>query len=485
MKSAAYLLICCGALGCYNPYPESESNPDPVPTKTVALQPSDEDFPNPERGFYAHTGSILEDAFPAQVVATFESGKRLGFVQTNLVDFTSADFGSAELTTIATNLEAARDAGIKLVLRFGYSYQGDPDPSMTLEQVTRHLEQLTPILSEHVDAIAYFQAGLIGQGGNWGSGTLTSSVEKRQVRDLLLTAVPKAIPIQFPQEPVVQELWFPSPLTASAFFDGSVASRVGLHNDCILSSDSDFNYFPGEGASFGADFTTTTTEAEQRAYAAAVTAYTPFGGETCRDTGGPAEAQARMACQGGEDGAGQPGGILNEGPRYHLTFLNQSFTRAFIDQWQEEGCFDEVSRSLGYRFQLDRLTVPETVARGKRARVEVDLRNIGWGRIFSPRPLVITLEKGNARLVGESETLLRSLDPQASSSTTISIEITVPEAAEAGDYAVLVSSPDVYATTRSMRAHAIRFANADRPENSQLWNDERAHFETGATIAVE
>ena len=49
--------------------------------------------------------------------------------------------------------------------------------------------------------------------------------------------------------------------------------------------------------------------------------------------------------------------------------------------WKNGGCYNEVSRSMGYRFQLDAVSHDTQVARGGSVAVAVDLRNVGWARM--------------------------------------------------------------------------------------------------------
>jgi hypothetical protein len=158
-----------------------------------------------------------------------------------------------------------------------------------------------------------------------------------------------------------------------------------------------------------------------------------------------------------------------------------------MNQWKSEGCYDQVSRSMGYRFQLDALAHPATAARNSSVSFDIDLRNVGWSRIFSARKLVVTLKHktSGAVITGVGTTDMRTLASQSGSSSRASVQVTVGAAAAAGEYAVSVSMPDVYASTAGDARFAVRFANADTAAKGQSWNTLTGRFDTGSTVTVQ
>ena len=51
--------------------------------------------------------------------------------------------------------------------------------------------------------------------------------------------------------------------------------------------------------------------------------------------------------------------------------------------WKNGGCYTTVSSKMGYRIQVDRVTHGTIVTRGNTMPVTVDLRNVGWSRMFN------------------------------------------------------------------------------------------------------
>lgn len=420
---------------------------------TATFSPSAADLPNPERGWYTWASSDFGASLDVGAVdAAYGQGIRLMYAMVDLQAFRTAPLSQPFLTALSARLATLRAHGMKAVLRFVYDYTAAGNDA-TATQISSHLQQLAPVLAANADAIAVFQAGFIGAWGEWHSsknsnsfGYMTNAgVTEQQadanrliVRDALLSAVPADLPVAF-RYPGDLIKWYPS---------ATQQARAGLHNDCWLAGPSDTGTYASQA---------------ERSYIAALSENATFGGETC-----DASSQLRTSCSD----------VRAEGARYHLAYLNREYFDGFFTAWMSGGCFDEVTRAMGYRLQLDAVRHPARARPGQVVRVEVALRNVGWAKVFSPRPLVVRLSGGGAHA---SQALLSSLPAQATTSTTVSVDVVMPMTA--GDSALELAVPDVHATTSGDPRFAIRFANTD--DGSQRWNATSATFATGTRITVE
>ncbi len=445
------------------PAPGSSPSPSPSPAqnRSVAFSPTTSDFANPERGFYGWGGDDFVTALDISAVkAGYASGRRLVFAKVQLDAFRTADFSDAWLNQLGASLAAVRAAGMKTTLLFSYDFTENGQDASSA-QIKRHLEQLKPVLQANADVIPFMRAGFIGAWGEWHSskagnscgynaGTTpctTADANRLIVRDALLANVPSSTQIGFRYPPDLQK-WYPQ---------ATQQSRAGLHNDCFLAGPTDSGTFEDPAS---------------RDYAKALTTNTAYGGETCENAGTP----IRNTCAD----------ILSEGAQYHLAWLNINYAPSVINAWKAGGCFDEVSRSMGYRLQLDQLSLPAAVARGSTATVSIDLSNIGWAKLFGERTLVVTLEHktSKAQVLAKAGNL-QALTPQATSSSRIDVNVALPANAEPGDYEVLLSVPDIHFATAGNPDFAVRFANADNATLGQLWDAAGAKLKTGASIKVE
>jgi hypothetical protein len=280
------------------------------------------------------------------------------------------------------------------------------------------------------------RAGFIGAWGEWHSSTsgnscgynsgttscATADVNRAIVRDALVANVPATtqIGIRYPADLMK---WYPSP---------TQQTRLGMHNDCFQSGPSDAGTYQ---------------TAEQRTYAKALSLDKAFGGENCT-----VETPLRTSCSD----------ILSEGPAYRLAWFSYSDWAGFLTAWRNGGCLSQVSGFMGYRLQLDAVSHHTAVTAGGQVVVDVDLRNVGWARMFTSRKLVVTLRhRTTGSTVRASAGDLRVLVPQGTASTRVSVTVPVPAGADKGDYDVLLSAPDAFPATAADPRFAVLFANAD------------------------
>ncbi|MBR2748239.1 MAG: DUF4874 domain-containing protein, partial [Bacteroidales bacterium] len=144
------LALACGKNPAPTPIPPTpEPEPEPI---TVAYNPSDENFPNPERGFYNAsevfnaTGRGISDAV---MRAARLQGRTLFLLEFHLTNYVATDIDEAYLQTIRANFESLRKGGVKCILRFCYSNSDSAAAKpwdATPEQVHKHIDQLTPLI---------------------------------------------------------------------------------------------------------------------------------------------------------------------------------------------------------------------------------------------------------------------------------------------------------------------------------------------------
>lgn len=391
--------------------------------------------------------------------ASFNAGHRLIFAKVKLDNFRTTDLTEAWLSAMNKNFASVRAAGLKTTLLFSYDFtEGGNDASAA--QIKRHLEQLKPVLASNADVIPFMRAGFIGAWGEWHSSKSgnscgynagatsceTADANRLLIRDALFANIPGTTQIGFRYPPDLQK-WYPSP---------TQQKRAGIHNDCFLAGPTDSGTYENEAA---------------RTYAKALTADTAFGGETCENAGTP----IRITCAD----------ILSEGAQYHLSWLNINYAPSVINAWKTGGCFDEVSRSMGYRMQLDTLSHPAKAARGSAAEVMVNLRNVGWARIFNPRKLVVTLKhKTSGATITAAAGDLQILASQASASTPLIISVTIPTDAQSGDYDLYLSAPDIFSATANDARFSVRFANTDNSAIGQAWDTSTGVFKSGTVMTL-
>ncbi len=419
----------------------AEEAPSAVRTEYT---PTDQNFPNPERGFSSEVD--FDDPDYSQY---YEDGVTLVYATFRLDDYVESELPPDFLQYVDSWFDLARSGGVKAILRFSYN-DGPfpfPDPDADLDTILRHVEQLTPILQKNADAIAWLEAGFIGAWGEWHTSTngLDDDPEaKRKILLALLEAMPqdRSVLLRYPSDIMTN---FPQPLSKAAAFDGSAQARVGFHNDCFLSTGDDENTY-GRGKY---------TQEQEMEYLAQTTLFVPVGGESC------AYNPPRSDCPT----------ALAEMERFHFDEIGDGWYPETLDAWQRQGCYVEMEKRLGYRLSLVSAAWNKSAAPGGRLNLSVELENGGFSPIKNPRPVYLVLDGESRREV------LLPVDPRfwfPGETSSFDARLRLPADMPEGVYTLALWLPDAYPSLRSDPRYAVRFANQD------VWNEENGYNVLGS-----
>jgi hypothetical protein len=434
-------------------------------TASATFSSTTAEIPNPERGL-SKQWQNLSDLTPAWLTAHHDAGYRLVMHRQLLAPYWNvATLPQSFLDALNAGAALHRSTGTKIVMQFSYdNVGGGPEP--TLSTILGHIAQLKPFFTANADVITAVHSGFIGTYGEWAFSTepsvgnpTPSAATRIAVRDALYAAVPAGIQIGF-RSLADLRTWYPTPLTATQAFSSINQARSGVHNDCFLNNNDDAGTYWALGVS-----PTGRTPADNifRAYHQQISPFTTTGGENCGD------GQFK-ACSD----------VLTDGALYHWRYLRDDWGTIFHDGWKAQGCYPQIKRSLGYRFQLDAISHPTNAASGTSVDFAIDLRNIGWARMFSPRKLVVTLaNKVTGVVIAGSAGDMRFCSSQATYSTRFVVPVAVPSA---GTYDVYVSMPDIWPGTKDKADYAVRFANADDAAKGQAWDAANFRFKMGTTL---
>jgi chitodextrinase len=452
--------------------PVAVTTPTPVAGTLLAATFTStlDEIANPERGF-AQEWENLSNLDASWLVNLHNAGYRVATHRQLLSAYwNTPTLPQSFLDALNAGAALHRTTGTKMVMQFSYDNVGGL-PQPTLTTILGHIAQLKPFFTANADVIISVHGGFLGTYGEWAFSTEPSvgnptptAAARVAVRDALLVAVPTSIPIGWR---TVNDLktWYPTPLDASQAFSGSNQARSGIHNDCFLNNPDDAGTYWASGVSD----TGRTLSNPFRAYHAQASNWTTTGGENCSDG-------QYKACSD----------VLYDGPTYHWRYLRDDWGTVYDDGWKAQGCYPEIKRSLGYRFQLDAVSHSSSAAGGSTLNVQINLHNVGWARIFTARKLVVTLQNTTSgALISGSAGDMRLLPPQATSSTSVVVPVAIPAGTSPGVYAVYVSMPDIWSGTQNKADFAVRFANADNPGSGQAWDAANFRFKTGTTLTVQ
>ncbi|MEO9944895.1 DUF4832 domain-containing protein [Paraglaciecola sp.] len=476
---------------------------------------SDEDIANPSRGFYQHTETQTSAFIPLNkddlVVnrngyqasdASYSVNATIilrAFILDNYVD--NATLSSQTLSQIQTDFDTAREAGIKMVVRFHYHKNasepyGDPDKATILA----HIEQLQPILTENADVILTIQQGFIGA---WGeqyytdnfspAGDVSASYtdqnwnDRSEVLSALLAATAESIMVQVRTPQAKQKLIYgaDAPITAglsgtegsltadSAFSDEDIA-RVGFHNDCFLTDASDTGTYADYGTAGG----------EKQGNAVGIlksyhqndSHFVIVGGETCKD-----EDWAIPPVSYANDCSDD---VVNTMDELNYSYLNTDYNNAVNNDWTEgdNACMEEIKNRLGYRLAMTSSTAVTTANAGNYVPFLLTVDNDGFTSVVTAMELRLILKHQSTGL--ETTIVLEAVGHDIrtwqSGTTELGEYIKLPDNLAIGSYDLFLHIADVSnnGVIATRPEYSIQLANVG------LWDESNGYNNLEQTITV-
>lgn len=435
---------------------------------TVIYVPTTALFPNPERGFYHATETHSNNYTPLDLATLQDYRQNEGITLIHrmfyLEGFVNGDINETYLISMTEDFNTVREAGLKVIVRFAYTNGPDINPpygDAAKEWILRHVEQLRPVLQANSDVIATMQAGFIGLWGEWWYSDYFQPDgdwdDRREVLFAILGILPSNRMVQLRTPRYKQNIFSTTlPISPSEAHSGTYLARTAHHNDCFVSSASDYGTYIDPPTEYP--------------YLEEDTKYVVMGGETCDPSFAADPAPDRLDCYT----------ATKELEQFHWSFLNIDWYTPTLQSWRDNGCFPEIQRRLGYRFTLIEGTYTKEVKPGDKFAIDIKLRNDGWGAPFTPRLVELWL-RHNTRDVLYYATLPD--DPRfwlGDASTTYSLNRTIctPIDMPLGDYELLLRLPDPEPSLHWRPEYAIRLAN------DQVWEGNTGYNKLLHTVTV-
>jgi hypothetical protein len=422
---------------------------------TTTYQASSENFANPERGFYINYLTRNQDSpLKASELATLKS-RNISLVRRIYVipQYRYSSLPPSFLEFVKQDLGTARQAGVKLVVRFAYNWDisGYDAPR---DVIVTHLDQLQPVLTNNHDVIAYLEAGFVGAWGQWNRSshqlinntTLDVTEDSRAIFSKMLTVLPsqRMVALPFPKQKM-DMFNTTQPLNSSEAFSGSDRARTATHNDGFLASSDNLGFY-------------TYRQVERdKQYLSTDNLYVVHGGETASAS---SHAQPYIGCAN----------ALAEMARLRWSVLNLEFHRTVVQGWEQQGCMPEIRRRLGYRFRLIRTTIPNQVKPSGTFAMNFVVTNDGWANAYNPRKVEIVLRHKQTK---KEHYIQVNEDPRRwlpGSTKTVTVEAGIPANMPSGEYQVLLNLPDPSPKLSSRPEYSIRLANQNMWEAATGYN---------------
>lgn len=490
MRKTFIILLCCLAslLGCKKNQNTTISYEADTNTNII----------NPERGWYFSFDPPCCDEPPndinppheplsAQVLQEMRNWEEKISLYRDIVKIEqySGDIPQARLDQIQADLDAARVAGVKSIFRIIYNYgmkKGEAPASI----ISRHLDQLKPIIQKNADVIYAVQAGLLGGSGeacceSWlidednNNGWSALSPEAIALYHKLLAMAPadRFVTLRYPRYKYQIAGWsnsdqvaitkFPTnanPVNLDNAFNGSTEARLGYYNDNFAGDIDHWGFFNA-------------WEEKDRNFAEVDSRYTLMEGEL-----------SLSSDFNNENGA-------SEMKKYHFSAFhccgNNSNTYEGWDgtgvAWKNSGQMDVMSRSLGYRFRLVTASVPQNLSSNSIFRMNLVMANDGWARIVNPRKVEIVFinKTTGAKFVldvdgdGKGNRLWL---PGPGETKSLDISQSLPGGVRGGTYELFLHLADPYPSIHDRPEYSIQLANKN------LWQADTGYNSLMASVEI-
>ncbi len=424
---------------------------------------SDDNIANPERGFYHQVSSFSEE----NLLGYKETGKRLILKNFILKDFKNKAISADFLRDLQKDFDKIRKAGFKIIVRFAYTETltnpyGDAPPEIVL----MHINQLKPILTRNSDVILTVQAGFIGTWGEWyytdyfskspGNITEKNWNDRRSVVDALLESLPRDRMIQLRTPTFMRKINQEDEFEAIAkekAYNGSKKSRIAFHNDCFVAGYDDWGTYQNLDI--------------EKAFLELNSEFSIVGGETCSKS-------AYSNCEN----------TLKELKRFHWSFLNIDYHQGVLNQWRNEGCFEEIENKLGYRYILQEANLQNESKPGGKVDFTLKIKNEGWANPTNEYILQLVL-----RDTTNKNTYVFTVDEdirkwEIDQEKILNVNAGLPDDIESGIYQLDFSIKDKRTTLFFNPDYSIRFANKDIWDNKNGINSLNHNVKISPTYDV-
>ncbi len=354
---------------------------DVVVVEKVSFHESSKQLDNPNRGFYYMHGFRIKDEesdFRQNVADRFcrDESTNLTMIQFNLQEYRDKPITEEGLANLERLFEALSKIDKQIIVRFLYDWHGENkeyEPE-GVDIILKHMEQVGPVLHKYQDNILVMQGLFIGNWGEMNGTKYTNAEDIKLLSEKLAEVTPDKMYLSVRMPMFWRMATGFADLDTLVLGDGSLSTRLGLYNDGMLGSWSDYGTYGNHTRAEHGDFTYWNRE-EELAFQEELCKYVPNGGETIIDNEYNDWENA-----------------ISDLRRMHITYLNKDFDKNVLNKWaattvKEAGCFDGmdgltyVERHLGYRLLIKDTELQYSFDKDA-LNLQVELANVGFAPLY-------------------------------------------------------------------------------------------------------
>jgi Domain of unknown function (DUF4832)/Domain of unknown function (DUF4874) len=441
------------------------SKPAMLGGKIVRYQPSNKIISNPERGFFWQKYTTEGDRVSVEELRKIRQQDNVTTVRGvyDIKQYRDRPLPQSVLTQFDRDCAIYRQAGSKVMPLFYYSkdFKTPQESDARLEIISQHINQLKPLIEKNQDVIAVWYAGFIGPYGEWWGSEHMSTDSKsinqnsRKLLTQMLAAVPKDRMIMLRRLTYKRQfLGDAKPLSRAEAFRGTSKSRIGHYNDALVAN-------PSEGQALSVD---PTERQSEESYLSLDNRFVPAAAETEYFDKGESSHCPRSV-------------KIVRSRRYSL--IHKQFNPKTLNQWRQEGCFDEIEKKIGYRFVAIQSEMPQSISRSLKIPLRLTLKNEGWAAPFNRRSIEIVFTNRQSKKTYKSDVSSQA-DPRQWLPETgqFTIDLQISHKLTPGTYDVSLNLPDPMPKLKNRADYSIQLAN------DRMWNPASGFNSLARTISI-
>ena len=354
---------------------------------------SKESINNPDRGYYKAIRVYINPEsvsykinYPHQIFhLRCDIGQFSGKVNANNKDI---EITNEALVGLDELLSEIKSQNKNAVIRFAYdNFEGKADLEPSLSMIEQHIKQLSSILNKYLDTLTAIEAGMLGKYGEMHSSVIATNENKAKVFRFWLDNA-KEIPI-LARTPIAIFTYFNKTLDEMEKFTidkNDKGSRLGLFNDCYLSSDTDVGTYR-------------INRTREMNWLSKINQHLPYGGETCE------------VCEMSNLEIAIP-----EMRLLSLSHLNTGYHQGVIQKWKDltynstlgkdklyygMSGYDYIDTHFGYRLVVRSINV--LLKKADTFELTINIENVGFGNLFKTKKVDIIYTDLERNIISREE----------------------------------------------------------------------------------
>ncbi|MCG8484881.1 MAG: DUF4874 domain-containing protein [Clostridia bacterium] len=334
-----------------------------IPKCTLAFKECNTEINNPKRGFYIQIFSDEED----RLIDLNNDNVKIALVAYDIEAYLNGKISKEKLKELEIILNEVREHDMHIVFRAAYGFDPEYKDPESIDIIYTHIKQIAPILNANKDIILSVQAGFIGPWGEWHSSEYFTADEKEvKLRNQMLSVL-----LEYLDQDIAVNVRRPR-FIRDAVDAGISKSRLGLHNDALLSNNDDMGTYDDTGY----------TREEELAWAKANISHGVNGGEM------PLVSDYSIV-----DNA------IKEMKSLQITYLNCRYNTEVLEEWKTveyhgQTGFEYIKNHLGYRLYLGEVVLSKYIKNNREFSLKAVIHNSGFAPIDNGNNLFLIMKRG-------------------------------------------------------------------------------------------